>query len=130
MYDSQLLTEELIGLERDNNSGKIDHSQAGINSKDTADAVCGSIWNASQNAEQFAFEYGEDIQTTIDVSSGNNSQDRKQINLNFEQELMKTFGSNVEQQSSNDDTTFMDFGMGSATSQFNSNYIASGIIAW
>jgi hypothetical protein len=130
MYDSQLLTEELIGLERDNNSGKIDHSQAGINSKDISDAVCGSIWNASQNAEQFAFEYGEDIQTTIEVSSGNDGIDRKQINLDFEQELMKTFGSNVEKQMGNGNPTFMDFGMGKATTQFNSNYVANGIIAW
>jgi hypothetical protein len=130
MYDSVLLTEELIGLERDNNSGKIDHSQAGINSKDTADAVCGAIWNASQNAEQFAFEYGEDIETTIEVSSGSGSYDKKQINIDFENELMKTFGSDIEKKASTQDGQFMDFGMGRATAQFNSNYIANGIIAW
>lgn len=130
MYDSVLLTEELIGLERDNNSGKIDHSQAGINSKDTADAVCGAIWNASQNAEQFAFEYGEDIETTIEVSSGSDSYDKRQITLDFEQELMKTFGSDVEKKVVSQDSQFMDFGMGRATTQFNSNYIANGIIAW
>ena len=130
MYDSELLTEELIGLERDNNSGKIDHSQAGINSKDTADAVCGAIWNASQNAEQFAFEYGEDIETTIEVSSGSNEYDKKQITLDFEQELMKTFGSDVEKKVVSQDGQFMDFGMGRATTQFNSNYVANGIITW
>jgi hypothetical protein len=129
MYDSQLLTDELIGLERDNNSGKIDHSQAGINSKDTADSICGALWNASQNAEQFAFEYGEDIQTTIDVSSNKNELDRKQINIKFEDELMKLFGSNVEK-SASEDTPFMDFGMGKATTGYNSNYIANGIVAW
>ena len=130
MYDSSLLTDELIGLERDNNSGKIDHSQAGINSKDTADAVCGAIWNASQNAEQFAFEYGEDIETTIEVSSGSGEYDRRQINIDFEQELMKTFGGELEQKISNKNESFLDFGMGKATAQFNSNYVSNGIIAW
>ena len=129
MYDSVQLTEELIGLERDNNSGKIDHSQAGINSKDIADAVCGAIWNASQNAEQFAFEYGEDIQTTIDVSSSSNGFDRNQINVDFEKELMKTFGSNVENTVSKDES-FMDFGLGKATSNYNANYVSNGIIIW
>lgn len=126
MYDSELLTDELIGLERDNNSGKIDHSQAGINSKDTADAVCGAIWNASQNAEQFAFEYGEDIETTIEVSSSTNGVDRNQINVEFEQELMKTMGSSIERAATNGG--FMDFGMGSATTNYNANYLSNGIV--
>lgn len=125
-YDSQLLTEELIGLERDNNSGKIDHSQAGINSKDTADAVCGAIWNASQNAEQFAFEYGEDIQMTIDVSSNNNQFDRNQVNVEFEAELQKMFGAQSPHNQSG--SPFMDFGMGSATTNYNANYLANGIV--
>lgn len=43
LYESNLLTDELIGLERDNTSGKIDHSPSGINSKDCADALCGAI---------------------------------------------------------------------------------------
>ena len=130
MYDSNLLTEELIGLERDNNSGKIDHSQAGINSKDTADAVCGAIWNASLNAEQFAFEYGEDIETTIAVSSGSNEMDKNQINVDFEKELMKTFGGNIEKEFSNNGEPFMDFGMGKATANYNANYVANGIVVW
>lgn len=37
--DCQLLTEELVGLERFSN-GKIDHTAAGINSKDQSDAFC------------------------------------------------------------------------------------------
>ena len=45
MYENTLLTEELLGLERNNNSGKVDHSPSGINSKDAADALCGAIFN-------------------------------------------------------------------------------------
>ena len=98
MYDSRLLTEELIGLER-NNNGKIDHSPAGINSKDQADAVCGALYNASKHAEEFAFEYGEDIDNITDISnSPNESELKKQIQLNFEEELRKAFGDSIPQQ--------------------------------
>ena len=129
MYDSVLLTEELIGLERDNNSGKIDHSPSGINSKDMADAVCGAIWNASQNAEQFAFEYGEDIEATIQASLGESQVTKEQITIDFAKELTKVFGSAVEREHT-PDGPFMDFGMGVATSNFNSNYVSNGIITW
>lgn len=132
IYDSQLLTEELIGLERDNNNGKIDHSAAGINSKDMADAVCGSIWNASQNAEQFAFEYGEDIEEMVNVSSsGSEELDRKQINVDFEEELKRVLDpmKNFVKENSTPKTTFMDFGFGKAQ-PLESQYIHQGIIVF
>lgn len=92
MYDSVLLTEELIGLERDNNSGKIDHSPSGINSKDSADALCGAIFNASRHAEEYAFDYGETIDTISDVSSSRDYEsDRKQLSVDFEHELGRLF---------------------------------------
>lgn len=86
-----LLTDEVLGLQRDNNSGKIDHDPSGINSKDQVDAVCGAIYNASQHAEEFAFDYGEDLEITQAVSngSGNYSSDRNQITIDFEAEMMK-----------------------------------------
>jgi len=40
------------------------------NSKDQADAFCGSLYNASLHAEEYAFEYGESIDTMIDISLG------------------------------------------------------------
>nr|DAE27159.1 MAG TPA: DNA polymerase III, alpha subunit-structure, naturally occurring, TRANSFERASE.5A [virus sp. ctnRj46] len=49
------------------------------NSKDEADAVCGSIYNASQHAEEFAFEFGEDIENMLTVSSNSEYKERKQI---------------------------------------------------
>lgn len=39
IYPTKLLTEEIIGLVRDGN-GKVDHSPAGVNSKDISDATC------------------------------------------------------------------------------------------
>ena len=92
MYDSVLLTEELIGLERDNNSGKIDHSPSGINSKDCADALCGAIFNASKHAEEYAFDYGETIDSISEVSSSRDYEsDRKQLSVDFEHELGRLF---------------------------------------
>jgi hypothetical protein len=92
MYDSVLLTEELVGLERDNNSGKIDHSPSGINSKDCADAVCGAIFNASKHAEEYAFDYGETIDSISEVSSSRDYEsDRKQLSVDFEHELGRLF---------------------------------------
>jgi hypothetical protein len=128
MYKSDRLFDECVDVERNIETGKVDHSPNFH--KDVLDAVCGATYNASKNAEQYAFEYGEDIETTIEVSSGSNEYDKKQINLDFEQELMKTFGSDVERQAMSNDNQFMDFGMGKATTQFNSNYVANGIIAW
>lgn len=62
-----LLTEELTALERNNNTGKVDHPESG--SKDQADALCGALYNASQNAEQFAYDYGETLETTLEVNA-------------------------------------------------------------
>lgn len=127
MYDSELLTEELIGLERDNNSGKIDHSPAGINSKDAADAVCGAIWNASQNADQFAFDYGEDIETTVAISTGVQAVDAQQVTVDFENELRSVFsGLNVDTSAA---AKSIDFGFGPAE-KYAGEYVSQGIMVW
>ena len=90
MYENKLLTEEIIGLEKNNNSGKVDHTPNGINSKDQADAVCGALWNASNHAEEFDFEFGDRIDTMIDVSSEVSPEmQQKQLTIDFENELKK-----------------------------------------
>jgi hypothetical protein len=130
MYNSNLLTDELLGLERDNNNGKIDHSAAGINSKDTADAVCGALWNASQHAEEFAFEYGEDLEEMVNVSSSMNSQlERQQINVEFEEELKKVFDTFGQSIAKNNDNQFKDFGFGKAQ-PLSSQFVNQGIIVF
>lgn len=87
---SDFLTDEVLGLERESD-GHINHPENGTQgSKDSIDAVTGALWNASQNAEQFAYEYGETIDTIVDVSNSTNYvDDRQQLNVDFEQELMK-----------------------------------------
>ena len=131
-YESVLLKEELIGLERDNNSGKVDHSPSGINSKDSADAICGAVYNASQHADEFAYEYGEDIQNTLDVSNQSDAREKEQITVNFEDELktaFNTFRNDGNEQSTSKNVKNMDFGMGAASIP-TSMYLNEGIIIW
>ena len=119
IYPTTRLVEELISLEKDGN-GKIDHPP--MFSKDAADGVCGALYNASQHAEEFSFEWGDTIQATIDVSSAGQEIDKKQIVLNFEEELKK-----LDPVRNNTDSQFIDFGMGKAQDLY-SNYLMAGII--
>ena len=130
MYDSKLLTDELIGLERDGN-GRIDHSPSGINSKDTADALCGSIWNASQHAEEFAFDYGENLNQIFQTNSNQANLTQEQVVVDFETELKKAMDPRLksQQQTKPADTAFMDFGLGAAQ-PVGSQFLGDGILIW
>ena len=86
IYRSQILIDEITDLERNINTGKVDHPEGGH--KDVTDAVCAATWSASQHAEEFAFDYGEfldviDEQNKTDSYSGM----KKQISVDFEEAL-------------------------------------------
>lgn len=87
MYYSKLLVQEITDLERNINTGKVDHPEDG--SKDACDAVCGALYNASQNAEQFAYDYGESLQNTVDANTDEISITKEQLTIDFESELAK-----------------------------------------
>ena len=126
LYDSPLLTEELLGLERNNNTGKIDHPDGGrLGSKDQSDAVCGALWNASQHSEEYAFEYGEDLISAIPNFNYNAQYEKQQIQAEFEEQLKQTF--NVQPQ-----PIYKDFGMGKAQDANIKKQLAisSGILIW
>ena len=90
MYKSARLFDEFIDIARDNNTGKIDHSPNGH--KDALDAVCGATFTASKYAEQYAFDYGEDLDTVVQVSSqGSISQQQQSISDEFQAELARMF---------------------------------------
>ena len=125
IYPNTLLTEELLGLERDNNSGKIDHSPSGINTKDQADAVCGAVWNASQNAEQFAFDFGETIESAVSANTAKDyASDMQQVAVDFELEMQKLLDPLRE---SDTNTKYQDFGLGVAQ-PLPGAFIGDGII--
>ena len=93
--DCELLTEELLGLERNENTGKIDHPNEGRSgSKDQSDAVAGAIYNASKHADEFAFFYGEDIENTLDANNKSLLFDKKQLEIDLQEELGKMLSKN------------------------------------
>lgn len=92
--DCTFLTEEILGLERESD-GHINHPENGTQgSKDSADALCGAIYNASQYADEFAYEFGEDLQVAAELANtiNNPTEQKKQIQVAFEQELTNMFG--------------------------------------
>ena len=117
------------------------------------DAITAAVYNASQNAEQFAFDYGETLDTVIKVSSTNNSDSYKeQVKVAFEDELKKLFDpiSKVKQDNSSQANTekdnqkltakineeknknkspYLDFGMGPAE-VYKPSYLQNGIVWW
>lgn len=129
-YTTTLLKEELIGLERDNNSGKIDHSTSGINSKDSADAICGATWNAAQHAEELSIDFVDDIDATLNVSNAQGASEVAQITVDFENELKNVFsGITKQNQSISDAAKQLDFGFGPATPMLG-EYVSQGIMVW
>ena len=90
LLDSELLTNELLSLERNNNTGKVDHPVNG--SKDAADALCGSLWNASQHSEEYAYEYGENLIEQIpQVNRSSIEEQHSDIQKEFESALRQQF---------------------------------------
>ena len=127
MFEDVLLTEEIINLEKNNNSGRIDHPSGG--GKDQSDAVCGALYNASEHAEEFAFDYGETIDVILDTNTPHSNElTKEQLTVDFQQELAKAFDP-LSQGLKSGDSHFADFGMGKAE-VINSIYASDGILVW
>jgi hypothetical protein len=87
--DCELLTEELVSLER-LSDGHIDHPQNG--SKDQADAMCGALYLASEFAEEFAYDYGENLEAALVVNEGKSDEYMKrQMMVEFQEELKSIY---------------------------------------
>lgn len=87
IYNDKMLISQIIDLERNMNTGKIDHPSGGA--KDVCDATCGAIFNASKHAEQFAYDYGEQAENVLRLNSNDYLDDEvKQLTLDLEQELL------------------------------------------
>ncbi len=99
VYDKcDLLTDEVLGLERQPD-GHINHPDNGASgSKDQIDAVVGAMWNASLHVEQFVYDYGTSFKNLVELNEELDSEDiKKQITVDFEQELIKTMGPKLSQ---------------------------------
>ena len=87
----ELLTDEVIGLERESD-GHINHPEGGTQgSKDSVDALCGAIWNASQHADEFGYEYGEAYQDVAKFNTDGSNITGNEITQAFEDELKNMF---------------------------------------
>ncbi len=123
LYKTSLLTDELVGLEK-LSDGHIDHTTSGINSKDIADAVCGSVFEASSHADEFAFDYGESLGIVLENNSDKTyDASIEQITLDFEEELRQIRPSPRPQVS-----TPIDFGFGPAVPYY--DLVSEGIMVW
>lgn len=87
--DCELLTNEIVSLER-LSDGHIDHPQNF--SKDQSDAVCGALFLASEFAEEYSYDYGENLSTSLDVNVENSDEYKKhQMIAEFQEELTKIY---------------------------------------
>lgn len=120
-FKQDVLTEEIVNLER-NGNGKIDHPLGGtVGSKDCADACCGSLFNASQHAEEFAYDFGEDLSTTFDV---NDTSKGVQLEVDFEKALNEIHDPLKNYKKHNDDNN------NNNNSDTSSMYAYDGIMVW
>ena len=87
IYKSDRLFDEFIDVERNTNTGKVDHTPNGH--KDVLDAVAGSVFTASKHAVEFGYLFGESLESSLDANeSVLDGLDYKQNLLTaFEQEL-------------------------------------------
>ena len=122
MYQCDLLKKEITDLERNINTGKVDHPDTKDASKDMSDAVCGALYNASKNAEEFAYDYGESIDTVTNISGSSDAVTKEQITVDFEEALkqikdpLKNIKANQQQ---NNTLPFLNFGQGTSKSSYN-----------
>lgn len=97
------------------------------NSKDISDAVCGALFNASKHAQEYVYEYGEDLQTAVEANVDYEQEFKNQLTVDFEQELMKIqdpLRPRMEAEGITDANNFFkDFGMGKATTKFQSPFV-------
>lgn len=87
-YKSEELISELIDLERNINTGKVDHPKNG--KKDVSDAFTGATFTASKYAEEYAYDYGEDYNALLEANETpqqNEEERKKQMIIDFEKEL-------------------------------------------
>jgi hypothetical protein len=86
--DCQLLTDEIVSLER-LSDGHVDHPQNF--SKDQADAVCGALYLASEFAEEYSYDYGENLETSLEVNATTDDFRKHQMITEFQEELAKIY---------------------------------------
>ena len=146
MYRSPRLFDEFIDIERNINTGKVDHSPNGH--KDALDAVCGATFNASKFAEEYAYNYGDIAENVVKINTEaiSGESEKKQIQVAFQEELQKMFdpmNRRAQKQELQEDkkedkkveqskpkkSPYTDFGLGPAE-VYKPSFLKDGIIFW
>lgn len=83
-----LLTEEILGLEK-LSTGKIEHPDAGKHgSKDQCDAFCGALYLASKYADEYSYNYGDNLSAALEANdTAKETHNKRQMIESFEAEL-------------------------------------------
>lgn len=85
----ELLTDEIVSLER-LSDGHVDHPQNF--SKDISDACCGATWLASKYAEEYSYDYGENLDASLDINvAAPDDFKKQQMIAEFQEELAKIY---------------------------------------
>lgn len=92
------------------------------NSKDASDAICGSLWNASLHADEFAYDYGETLNAISDVNSSQFNSNANQMVVDFEEALKASYLSNDKSKAKLNDTQNDDIPIGL--------YANEGLLIW
>ena len=108
MYETELLYNELVLLEKNNANGKVDHPPKG--SKDQADAIVGATFTASKYAEDYAYDFGEDLDLIIKVNKSDSPIVPKDINWNKEIESVHSLFNSQVPKNANGGTFISDKG--------------------
>lgn len=85
LFEDDLLFREITDLERNIETGKVDHPDGG--SKDACDALAASIYNASTHAEEFAYDYGETSEQLLRLNEDYDLLDTQTLSMGLEEEL-------------------------------------------
>lgn len=102
-HPHKLLTDEIRGLVRDAQTGTIDHSAEGVNSKDCADTLAGNLAIASEHVSEFVNEFGiSDVQRIVQANTGKKLPvKKKEISIEERKRMMEKATQEVMRESMN-----------------------------
>lgn len=80
------------------------------NSKDSADAICGALFTASQHAEEYAFDFGESLESLVDFNQAADTPESYMSNFEESLKQQPTFvkNTNVFNTFNNEDDVSLD----------------------
>lgn len=120
-----LLTDEILGLEKEPD-GHINHPDNGASgSKDQIDAVVGAMYNATLHIEELAYNYGESLVNILDINR-DAANFQEQIRQELEDQMKQQFNP-IKKQGQDSSENYLDFGMGKAQS-LPQQYLSQGIV--